>query len=50
MSSRFLSKNFKIKIDKTIIMPVLLDVYETWSYIIEGMQAKVGREYKNKNI
>ena len=30
MSSRLLSKNLKIKIYKTIILPVLLYGYETW--------------------
>ena len=31
MSSRFLSKNLKIKIYKTIILPVVLYGCETWS-------------------
>ena len=30
-SSRLLSKNLKIKISKTIILPVVLYGYETWS-------------------
>ena len=31
LSSRFLSKNLKIKINKTIILPVVLYGCETWS-------------------
>jgi len=31
MSSILLSKNFKIKICRTIILPVVLYGYETWS-------------------
>ena len=31
MSSRLLSKNLKIKIYKTIILPVVLYGYESWS-------------------
>ena len=31
LSSRLLSKNFKIKIYRTIIFPVVLYGYETWS-------------------
>ena len=31
MSSRLVSKNLKIKIYKTIILPVVLDGCETWS-------------------
>ena len=31
MSSRLLSKNFKIKINKTIILPVVLYGCETWN-------------------
>ena len=31
MSSRLLSKNLKIKIYRTIILPVVLYVFETWS-------------------
>ena len=34
LSSRFLSKNFKIKIYKTIILPVVLYGCETWSLIL----------------
>jgi hypothetical protein len=34
LSSRFLSKNLKIKIYKTIILPVVLYVRETWSLTI----------------
>ena len=40
LSSRLLSKNLKIKIYKTIIMPVVLHGCETWSYIKEGTQVK----------
>ena len=31
LSSRLLSKNLKIKIYKTIILPVVLNAFETWS-------------------
>jgi hypothetical protein len=31
LSSRLLSRNVKVKIDKTIIMPVVLYGCETWS-------------------
>ena len=31
LSSRLLSKNLKIKICKTIILPVVLYGYQTWS-------------------
>jgi hypothetical protein len=31
LSSRLLSKNIKIRIHKTIILPVILDECETWS-------------------
>ena len=31
LSSRLLSKNLKIKIYRTVIMPVVLNGYETWS-------------------
>ncbi|PNF17831.1 hypothetical protein B7P43_G05797 [Cryptotermes secundus] len=31
LSSRLLSKNIKTRIYKTIILPVVLSVYETWS-------------------
>ena len=34
MSSRLLSKNLKIKIYKTIILPVVLHGCETWSLIL----------------
>jgi len=32
LSSRLLSKNLKIKIYRTIILPVVLNGYETWSF------------------
>jgi hypothetical protein len=31
MSSRLISKNLKIKIRRTVILPVVLFGYETWS-------------------
>jgi hypothetical protein len=34
LSSRLLSKNFKIKIYETIILPVVLCGCETWSLIL----------------
>ena len=34
MSSRLISKNLKIKIYKTIILPVVLYGFETWSLIL----------------
>jgi hypothetical protein len=34
LSSRLLSKNIKIRIYKTIILPVVLYEYETWSLIL----------------
>jgi hypothetical protein len=34
LSSRLLSKNIKIRIYKTIILPVVLYGYETWSLIL----------------
>ena len=34
MSSSFLSKNIKIKIQRTIILPVVLYGCETWSLIL----------------
>jgi len=34
LSSRRQSKNFKLKIYKTIILPVVLYGYETWSLIL----------------
>jgi hypothetical protein len=34
MSSRPLSKNVKIKIYKTVILPVVLYEYETWSFTL----------------
>ena len=40
MSSRLVSKNLKVKIYKTIILPVVLYGCETWSHIKGGMQAK----------
>jgi len=36
LSSRLLSKNFKIKIYRTIILPVVLYGCETWSLTFEG--------------
>jgi hypothetical protein len=38
LSSRFLSKNFKIKIHKTIILPVVLYGCETWSLTLRQEQ------------
>jgi len=39
LSSRVLSKNLKIKIYKTMILPVVLYGYETWSLILrEGFR------------
>jgi len=35
LSSRFLSKNFKIKIFRTIILPVVLYGCETWSFTLQ---------------
>ena len=35
MSSRLLSKNLKIKIYKTIILPVVLNGCETWSLTLK---------------
>src|SRR5215469_13037499 len=35
LSSRLLSKNFKIKIYKTIVLPVVLYGFETWSIILK---------------
>ena len=40
LSSRLLSKNLKIKIYKTIILPVVLYGCETWCYIKGGMKAR----------
>jgi hypothetical protein len=34
LSSNFLSKNLKIKINKTIILPVVLCGCETWSLML----------------
>jgi hypothetical protein len=34
LSSRLLSSNVKVKIHKTIIMPVVLYGYETWSLVL----------------
>ena len=34
MSSILLSKNLKIKIYRTIILPVVLYGYETWSFTL----------------
>ena len=36
LSSRLLSKNLKIKIYRTIILPVVLYGCETWSLILRG--------------
>jgi hypothetical protein len=36
LSSRLLSKNVKIGIYKTIILPVVLYGYETWSLTLRG--------------
>jgi hypothetical protein len=40
----FAIKNIKIRIHKTLILPVVLYGYETWSHIEGGMQAKGFRE------
>ena len=46
MSSRLLSKNFKIKIYRTIILPVVLYGCETWSLTLrEGRRLRV---FKNR--
>jgi hypothetical protein len=37
VSSRLLSKNIKIIIYKTIILPVVLHGYETWYLDIKGV-------------
>jgi len=36
LSSRLLSKNLQIKIYRTIILPVVLYVCETWSLTLRG--------------
>jgi hypothetical protein len=38
LSSRLLSKNIKIRILKTIILPVVLYGYETWSLTLKEEQ------------
>jgi hypothetical protein len=38
LSSRLLSKNIKIRIHKTIILPVVLHGCETWSLILREGQ------------
>jgi hypothetical protein len=42
-SSRLLSKNIKIRIYKTIILPVVLYVYETWSLKLRVFENRVFR-------
>jgi hypothetical protein len=42
MCSSFISKNLKIKLYRTIILPVVLYDYETWSLILgEGRRLRV---------
>jgi hypothetical protein len=36
LSSRFISKTLQIKIYKTIILPVVLYGYATWSFTLRG--------------
>jgi len=44
LPSRFPSKNLKIKIYRTIILPVVLNVRETWSLTLrEERRLRVGR-------
>jgi hypothetical protein len=38
LSSRLLSKNTKIKVYRTIILPVVLNGYETWSLTLREDQ------------
>jgi hypothetical protein len=38
LSSRLLSKNIKIRIYKTIILPLVLNGYETWSQLLREVQ------------
>jgi hypothetical protein len=38
LSSRLLSKNVKIRIYKTIILPLVLDECETWSQLLREVQ------------
>ena len=40
LSSRLLSKNLKIKINRTIILPVVLYACEAWSLIEGGKEAE----------
>jgi hypothetical protein len=40
LSSRLLSKNIKIRIYKTIILPVVLYGYETWSLTLREEQTE----------
>jgi hypothetical protein len=35
LSSHFISKNLKIKVHKTVILPVVLNGSETWSFTLE---------------
>jgi hypothetical protein len=46
LSSRLLSKNVKIRIYKTIILPVVLYGYETWSLILREEHRL--REFENR--
>ena len=46
MSSRLLPKNLKIKIYRTIIMPVVLYGYETWSLTL--MEERSVRLFENR--
>ena len=44
LSSRLLSKKFKVNTYKTIILPVVLYVCETWSLTLRGAHVKGVRE------
>jgi len=46
LSSRLLSKNLKIKIYRTIILPVVLYGYETWSLTLR--EERKLRVFENK--
>jgi hypothetical protein len=41
LSSRLLSKNVKVRIYKTIILPVVLHRYETWSLTVREHKLRV---------
>jgi hypothetical protein len=47
LSSRLLSKNLKIRIYKTIILPVILYGYETWSLILREEHRRL-RVFENR--